>query len=192
MSKLNKLSCSIQILESILSRSNTNFNLYLSEKLNNLSELIISMTETIFARRPTCAEIISNIGKYTLGIAELKAHPELENMTKNLLENVPENSIFCDYLDQVLSVLEEIVPTPVPRTIIPQPNIIPNYQGEVLSNDVRNIIEQDEMDGIQPNQNGPVWVPQPEIENEAKETVNKVSRELGRIGKQTRNFFKKF
>ena len=69
MSKLNKLS-SIKISESILSRSNTNFNPYLSEKLNNLSQLIISMTETIFARRSICAEIISNIGKYTLGIAE--------------------------------------------------------------------------------------------------------------------------
>ena len=67
-----------------------------------MTELIVSMTETQFARRPTCAKILSNIDNYTMVIVELKIPLELKSMTEKLLANVPDDSIIHEYLDQVL------------------------------------------------------------------------------------------
>ena len=76
--------------------------------MENMTELVISMTETMFARRPNCEEIFNNWEKYNLTLSELKIPLEIEALTKILLAKIATDSIYNEYLDKGLPKQEQI------------------------------------------------------------------------------------
>ena len=94
--------------------------------MNNMNELIISMTGIIFDRRPTCAEILKNLEKYKLIIGDLKI-PRIKAMIEQLMVNLPADSIFHQYL-------EKIKPNDEINLAMPDSNITEPMAGSHISN----------------------------------------------------------
>ena len=149
-----------------LTRSSHNWNPYLSEKMNNLTQLITSMTDILAARWPTCAEIITNFRKYTLSIGQLKSHPELENMTRQLIADLPADTIYLDLMDQILLMEEKSVPAIDQGQIVSVPNQTVLAEPVINKNDT--VVE----------------APVPIVHDE-KPKVNKLARELNRIDRKS-------